>query len=76
MATSAHSPDQIRGVNAIADINGLTLEGDRHFREIISIAREEGHQEHIKSFRQEMDDFDNKSIQMRNNILRMNDSMY
>lgn len=64
------------GVNAVADISELTIEGDRHFRQMISIAREAGKQEDINTIRQEMEDFDYKSNQMKQNILRLNDDMY
>lgn len=76
IASSALNPDQARGVNACADISELALEGDRHFKAMISLSRKEGHPEHAKAIQQEMDDFDYKANQMTRNILRLNDSMY
>lgn len=76
VSVSIQNPNQVMGVNAVADISELTIEGDRHFRQMISIAREAGKQEDINTIRQEMEDFDYKSNQMKQNILRLNDDMY
>ena len=76
VAASIQNPNQVMGVNAVADISNLTDRGEHHFREMISIARETGHQDHINSYRQELEDFKRKSNQMQENILRLNDDMY
>lgn len=76
VSVSIQNPNQVMGVNAVADISELTIEGDRHFRQMISIARKAGRQEDINTIRQEMEDFDYKSNQMKQNILRLNDDMY
>ena len=60
--------NQHMGVNAIATISDLRLEGEEYFDEIISLARKEGKQELIPGLRQEKKDFVDKAFRMESSI--------
>ncbi len=60
--------NQHMGVNAIATISDLRLEGEEYFDEIISLARKEGKQELIPGIRQEKKDFVDKAYRMESSI--------
>ncbi len=64
------------GVNTIASISDLKIEGDMHFREQISLARKEGKNDLVKFFQSEMKMFDEKANRMESSISRDIDYNY
>lgn len=64
--------DQFKAVNAVGDINDLSLKGDEHFNRIISLARKEGRQDVISQTRIEKETFDRQVETMKRNLLYNN----
>lgn len=67
---STIGPSQSAGVNAVATISDLALDGDYIFDELISLARKAGKSEELKTIIREKNDFDKQAYQMENNINR------